>query len=93
MSGKLYNFLMKASNVGIVLLTGTPIINYPNEIGILFNIIRGATKSWEFDLKINTSNKINRDTILYMFDVDRFVDHDFVSYSSNKFRCPFSLSE
>ena len=83
-SGRLYNYLMEASNVRIVLLTGTPIINYPNEIGILFNIIRGAIKSWEFDLEVNTTNKINRDTILDMFETDRFVDHDFVSYSNNK---------
>jgi hypothetical protein len=94
MSGKLYNFLMEASNVRIVLLTGTPIINYPNEIGILFNIIRGAIKSWEFDLEINTTNKINRDKILDMFDADRFADHDFVSYSNNKLvvtRNPFGF--
>jgi hypothetical protein len=84
MSGKLYNYLMDATNVRIVLLTGTPIINYPNEIGILFNIIRGTIKSWEFDLEINTTNKINRDTILDMFETDGFVDHDFVSYSNNK---------
>ena len=94
MSDKLYNFLMEASNVRIVLLTGTPIINYPNEIGILFNIIRGAIKSWEFDLEINTTNKINRDKILDMFDADRFADHDFVSYSNNKLvvtRNPFGF--
>ncbi len=83
-SGRLYNYLMEASNVRIVLLTGTPIINYPNEIGVLFNIIRGAIKSWEFDLEVNTTNKINRDTILDMFETDRLVDHDFVSYSNNK---------
>ena len=75
---------MNASNVRVVLLTGTPIINYPNEIGILFNIIRGAIKSWEFDLEITTGKKINRDTILDMFDADGFAEHDYVSYSDNK---------
>ena len=30
---------MTADNCRIVLLTGTPIINYPNEIAILFNIL------------------------------------------------------
>merc|ERR1711907_289267 len=29
----MYDYLMKAENCRIVLLTGTPIINYPNEIG------------------------------------------------------------
>jgi len=37
---------MNASNARIVLLSGTPIINYPNEIGILYNILRGYIKTW-----------------------------------------------
>ena len=46
----LYRFLLDAVNVKIVLLTGTPIINYPNEIGVLFNILRGYIKTWTFQL-------------------------------------------
>ena len=46
----LYRFLLDAVNVKIVLLTGTPIINYPNEIGVLFNILRGYIKTWSFQL-------------------------------------------
>jgi hypothetical protein len=37
-SYRLYEYLMSATNARIVLLSGTPIINYPNEIGVLFNI-------------------------------------------------------
>jgi hypothetical protein len=47
----IYHMLMLASNCKIVLLTGTPIINYPNEIGILFNILRGYIKTWTFNLR------------------------------------------
>ena len=36
LSMRLYEYLLSAENCKIVLLTGTPIINYPNEIGILF---------------------------------------------------------
>jgi hypothetical protein len=46
----LYRFLLDAVNVKIVLLSGTPIINYPNEIGVLFNILRGYIKTWTFQL-------------------------------------------
>ena len=46
----LYRFLLDAVNVKVVLLTGTPIINYPNEIGVLFNILRGYIKTWTFQL-------------------------------------------
>jgi len=46
----LYRFLLDAVNVKVVLLTGTPIINYPNEIGVLFNLLRGHIKTWTFQL-------------------------------------------
>ena len=46
----LYRFLLDATNVKVVLLTGTPIINYPNEIGVLFNLLRGYIKTWSFQL-------------------------------------------
>lgn len=35
-----------AQNAKVVLLTGTPIINYPNEIAVLFNILQGVIKNW-----------------------------------------------
>ena len=37
----------EAENAKIVLLSGTPIINYPNEIGVMFNILRGFIKTWD----------------------------------------------
>ena len=52
LSGMLYEYLMNAQNTKIVLLTGTPIINYPNEIAILFNILRGKIKTWYFKLNV-----------------------------------------
>jgi hypothetical protein len=41
---------MSATNARIVLLSGTPIINYPNEIAVLFNILRGYIKTYVFTL-------------------------------------------
>ena len=51
-SKKLYDLLTDAENAKVVLLSGTPMINYPNELGILFNIINGKIKTWE--IKLNT---------------------------------------
>lgn len=59
LSMRLYEFLMSAQNCRIVLLSGTPIINYPNEIGILFNILRGYIKTWLIPLNIKTSEKVD----------------------------------
>tara|TARA_Y100001958_G_scaffold159738_1_gene162912 strand:- start:6519 stop:9893 length:3375 start_codon:yes stop_codon:yes gene_type:complete len=60
MSMKLYNYLLNAQNSRIVLLTGTPIINYPNEIGILFNILRGKIKTWSFKLTIDREIRVSK---------------------------------
>lgn len=80
---QLYQFLLSANNARIVLLTGSPIINYPNEIGILYNILRGYIKTWSFTLNVTTSEKITTDTILTMFDNERFKTFDFVEYAGN----------
>ncbi len=55
LSGALYEYLMSAKNAKIVLLSGTPIINYPNEIAVLFNILRGKIKTWHLKLAVSGS--------------------------------------
>jgi hypothetical protein len=80
----LYDLLLKATDARIVLLTGTPIINYPNEIGILFNLLRGYIKTWTFFIDVKTSEKVNREHILNMFDKANFNTYDYVEYSGNK---------
>jgi hypothetical protein len=71
---------MKASNVKIVMMTGTPIINYPNEIGILFNMLRGAIKTWTFQLRIKDT--VTTETILQMFAAANFNTYDYIAYNN-----------
>ena len=80
----LYDYLMKATDCRVVLLTGTPIINYPNEIGILYNILRGYIKTWIFHLNVKSSQKVTRDTLLDMLDQGGLRTYDYVEYSGNK---------
>jgi hypothetical protein len=93
----LYDYLLKANNVKIVFLTGTPIINYPNELGILFNMLRGYIKRWTFQIHIKQTKrdqKINRDEIMKMFDREGFNTFDYVEYSGNNLiitRNPFGF--
>jgi len=61
LSMQLYEYLMTSQNARIVLLTGTPIINYPNELGILFNILRGKIKTWHFKLTISSDKKVSEE--------------------------------
>ena len=60
LSLRLYDLLMDAENCRIILLTGTPIINYPNEIAVLFNILRGYIKT--YTIKLNKTKKIVTET-------------------------------
>lgn len=95
-SYKLYDYMMKASNARVILLTGTPIINYPNEIGILFNLLRGYIKTWTFPIN-NISikgKKLDKETILNMFEEKNFKTYDYVEFSGNNLiitRNPFGF--
>ena len=75
LSMMLYEYLMAAENSKIVLLTGTPVINYPNELGIMFNILRGYIKTWNIPLQINTQAKINKEEILKIFSKLNLLDY------------------
>ena len=93
-SYKLYNYLSSAKNAKIILLTGTPIINYPNEISILYNILRGYITTWKIPISWEKTEKLNSDTILDMFNSANFKTYDYVDYSDNKLivtRNPFGF--
>ena len=94
-SYKLYEYLMSATNARIVLLSGTPIINYPNEIGIMFNILRGYIKTWTFPVKKKTgSEKLDRDTLVNWFEEKGLSQFDYVDFSGENItitRNPFGF--
>ena len=75
LASKLYYMLLRAKNSRIVLLSGTPVINYPNEFAILFNILRGYIKTWKIPLVVNTRNKIDRQTLLEMLSGEKTLDY------------------
>lgn len=56
----LYEMLMRAKNCRIIFLSGTPCINYPIELGLLFNILKGYTISYKIKIK---GGIINEDVV------------------------------
>lgn len=78
---RLYEYLMDAENCRLVFLTGTPIINYPNEIAVLFNMLRGYIKTYYFPLKIKTTKKIDSNAIRSILKKNRFIDY--IDYKSS----------
>jgi len=81
LSMRMYEALLSAQNARIVLLTGTPIINYPNEIGVLFNILRGYIKVWAMPVTIKSGSKVTEVQMRNMLAKIPGADVvDFVSY-------------
>jgi hypothetical protein len=79
MALQIYEFLLRAEGCRVVLLTGTPIINYPNEIGILFNILRGYIKTWSFKLTIKKGS-LSKEQVLDWFSKEKVMDYiDYIS--------------
>jgi hypothetical protein len=72
---KLYYMLLRSNNSRVVLLTGTPVINYPNEFAILFNILRGYIKTWRIPLVVKTTNKIDKQTLQDMLVGEKSLDY------------------
>jgi hypothetical protein len=83
---KLYNYLMDAENCKIIFLTGTPIINYPNEIGIFFNMLRGRIKTYEFTLNTTKESRIKRLDVKYLRKIlySKNDEIDYLEYNNNK---------
>lgn len=75
LSLRLYEYLLLAKNARVVLLTGTPIINYPNEIAVLFNILRGYIKSYSIPLTIETQQTVNVGTLTKMLSEELSLDY------------------
>ena len=55
----LYNWLLDAQNCRVVFLTGTPIVNSPSELSVLFNILRGNIREWTLTIETKHSEKID----------------------------------
>ena len=64
---KIYNYLQSAENTKIILLTGTPIINYPHEIAIMMNILRGNINTWQLKLINEGKFKLTESSLIKLF--------------------------
>ena len=90
----LYEFLLSAQNARIVLLTGSPYINTPNELAILFNILRGYIKTWEIPLDVQSGQSVTKEKLQEIFTKEKNMDYFDYSISSKKLtvtRNPFGF--
>ena len=78
---KLYHMLMGAENCRIVMLSGTPIINSPHEMAVMFNMIRGYINTWTLPLEKRTNEKVNQESLMKLFDANGLKTFDYVHIS------------
>jgi hypothetical protein len=98
LSMRLYELLMTAQNVKIILLSGTPVINYPNEVAIIFNILRGYIKVWKIPLQVGTGggpqSKIDKrvlDQLFSSLEILDYMDYNDTSHVLTITRNPFGF--
>lgn len=82
----LYEYLLSAKNARVILLSGTPIVNYPNETAVLYNILRGYIHTYELKVRVRSSEKITNETLTQMFsnsEVSKQIDYFYYSPSES----------
>jgi len=80
-SVRLYQYLMGAQNCKLVFLTGSPIINHPHEIAILFNMLRGYINVWSIPV---IAKKVSTSAVQKLFSKNDFKLCDKIEYKDNK---------
>jgi hypothetical protein len=83
----LYKLLMKARGMKIILLSGTPIINYPSEIAYLINLITGPRKMYE--VKVNKESQMDIDEIKSVLDDNKYIDSYELDVNARKIMLSF----
>lgn len=68
----LYKLLMSAKNAKLILLSGTPIINYPHEVAYIMNLLAGPQIYYE--LKTNKGSPFSKEEIDKVLEMSEYVD-------------------
>ena len=80
---QMYRYLMSAENAKIIMLSGTPLINYPNELAVLYNILRGHIVSYKIPIEWRGKEKMNRETILHILEKGGIKNYDYIDYTKD----------
>lgn len=69
-----YKLIMTAHNLRIVFLSGTPVVNYPHEFAVLFNMLRGYIDVYNFEYEQNRVENVDAKTFIDHMNTSPFVD-------------------
>jgi len=89
-----YKWLVNAENVKLVFLSGTPIINKPCEIAVLYNMLKGRIKIYRFTIKskedpVDITSQLNdifykKHSSIELFHVSRKEGKLVISFTKNQ---------
>ena len=74
-STKIYDDLLIAENCNVVVLSGTPLINYPGELGVLFNMISGTDILIEIAITHENKGMRTEKKIMETLESLKMIDH------------------
>jgi hypothetical protein len=78
---QLYSYITNSQYSRVVLLTGTPLVNSPNEVAVIFNMLHGLIRTIECVLTISTIEKVNTDTLItYLTEGGVFKYINYIKY-------------
>lgn len=88
---EIYKMLMNAKDLKIIALTGTPIINDPFELAVLFNILRGYIEVTNFRIdNINDNSKIKE--FQNSLKTMEYIDYSNVNISNYSIECHIMIN-
>ena len=89
----LYRLLTEAKNSKIIGLSGTPLINFPEELGILVNLLGGYIHTASFTLvpKVGSTSQDNQKLIQNILRKHPYVDFEEVSLQGTELRVLLTL--
>jgi len=79
----IYNHLMNAKGLKLILLSGTPIINQPYEIATLINLVRGPIKEYNIELLKKSKVPNMKEVIEHLQDKKLYSYIDTINYNEN----------
>jgi len=62
-----YEWIVNAENVKLVFLSGTPIINKPSEIAVLYNMLKGLIKIYSFTIQTDMDLEIVNKKLTHIY--------------------------
>jgi superfamily II DNA or RNA helicase len=79
----IYNHLMNAKGLKLILLSGTPIINQPYEIATLINLVRGPIKEYNIELLKKSKVPNMKEVIEHLQDKKLYSYIDTINYNED----------